>query len=215
MKHFSMEEWVDFLNQMLSASKKHAMESHLRAGCKRCAKTVEVWQRVQQASAMEESYQPPDSVVRIAKAAFAGSQFAREERKSPTLVEVLFDSALQPLVAGARSGASATRQMLFRADPYEVHVNLEAKPDAGRIVITGQLQNLHSPDIRCAGIGVIISNLRGHVVQTITNPSGEFCEEIKNSGGLELKIPGANNAPVIISVPHALGDEPRGMRSVQ
>jgi len=29
MKHFSSEEWIDFVNQVVSASKKQEMEEHL------------------------------------------------------------------------------------------------------------------------------------------------------------------------------------------
>lgn len=98
--------------------------------------------------------------------------------------------------------------MLYRADPYEVHVNIEPKPEGGRILITGQLQDLRHPEVPCRDVPVMLSNLRGHVVQTVTNQSGEFCEEMKYSGDLELKFPGPKNTSVIISLRDALGKLP-------
>jgi hypothetical protein len=208
MKHFTTEECIDFVNQVTSPVKKQAMEKHLEQGCKRCATAISRWQRVRQMAAAEPIYQPPDGSVRIAKAAFTGAGLGRKEAGSGSIVEVLFDSFLQPLVAGARSGVSGTRQMLYRADPYEVHVNIEGKPDSGRVVITGQLQDFRNPNSPCSELPVMISNLRGHVVQTHTNRAGEFCEEIKYSGDLELKFPGPKDSSVIISLRDALGKLP-------
>jgi hypothetical protein len=208
MKHFTTEEWIDFVNQVISPAKKRGMEKHLDEGCKRCAKAVSRWQRVREMVAAEPGYVPPQNSVRMAKAAFAGAGLGRKEGKIGSIVEVLFDSFLQPLVAGARSGVSGTRQMLYRADPYEVHVNIEGKPESGRIVITGQLQDFRHPEAACSELPVMISNLRGHVVQTLTNRAGEFCEEIKYSGDLELKFPGPKDTSVIISLRDALGKLP-------
>lgn len=182
------------------------MEKHLDQGCKRCSKALSLWQRVRQSAMAERAYQPPEGAVRIAKAAFAGSGHQRQAESS--LVEILFDSFLQPAAAGARSVGSGTRQMLYRADPYEVHVNIEPKPEGGRILITGQLQDLRHPEVPCRDVPVMLSNLRGHVVQTVTNQSGEFCEEMKYSGDLELKFPGPKNTSVIISLRDALGKLP-------
>jgi hypothetical protein len=206
MKHFTTEDWIDFVNQVVSASKKREMEQHLGQGCKRCSKAVSIWKRVRENAKEEAAYQPPESSLRIAKAAFAGANLG--SKQAGGLVEVLFDSFLQPLVAGARSASTGTRQMLYRSDPYEVHVNIEAKPQANRILITGQLQDFRHPETPCREVPVMISNLRGHVVQTLTNQSGEFCEEIKYSGDLELKFPGPKDTSVIISLREALGKLP-------
>jgi hypothetical protein len=208
MTHFTTEDWIDFANQVISPSKKQAMEKHLGQGCKRCAKALSTWQRVRQMAATEPKYQPPEGSVRMAKAAWTGAGLGRKKAHAGSLIEVLFDSFLQPLTAGARSGASGSRQMLYRADPYEVHVNIEAKSEGGRVVITGQLQDFRHPQVPCSELPVTISNLRGHVVQALTNQSGEFCEEVKNSGDLELKFPGPKDTSVIISLRDALGKIP-------
>ena len=95
--------------------------------------------------------------------------------------------------------------MLYRADPYQVDVSIERKPGANRLIVTGQLQNSHQPDVPCRDVPVMISNLRGNVVQTLTNEFGEFREEIRDSGDLELVFTGTDDKPVIISLRDALG----------
>jgi predicted anti-sigma-YlaC factor YlaD len=198
MKHFSAEEWIDFVNQVVSDSKRQEMEEHLGEDCKRCSKTVSVWQRVRRTAKSERNYQPPKDIIRIAEAAFAGSRLPEVQKRANSLVEMLFDSFLQPAVEGARSSSTGTRQMLYRADPFQIDLQLEAQPGGRCIVVTGQLLNFSHPEILGNNVPVMLSNLRGHVIQTVTNQFGEFRESIETSGDLELMFPGANDKPVVI-----------------
>jgi len=208
MKHFTTEEWIDFANEAVAKSTRQEMERHLEEGCPRCKKTVSLWQKVRQTAKSAADCQPAENAVRIAKAGFAGNRLYGKRAKAPGLVEVLFDSFLQPLAAGARSSDSGIRQMLYRAEPYQVDLHIEAKPGANKIVVTGQLLDLRNPDLPGRDVPVVISNLRGHVVQRVTNEFGEFREEIRSSSDLELKFLGENEKAVIISLRDALGDLP-------
>jgi hypothetical protein len=205
MKHFTTEEWIDFVNDAVAKSRRQDMEGHLDEGCQRCKKTLSLWQKVRQTAKSAAESRPPESAVRIAKAGFSGAHVAAKPAKTPGLVEVLFDSFLQPLAAGARSSESIIRQMLYRTEPYQVDLHIEAKIGANKIVVTGQLLDLHNPDNPGKDVPVVISNLRGHVVQTVTNEFGEFREEIRTSSDLELKLLGDNEKAVIISLRNALG----------
>jgi hypothetical protein len=206
MKHFSTEEWVDFVNQIVTTGQRQAMQKHLATGCKRCMETVSLWQKVSNAAAAEASYQPSTSTVRLAKAAFATAGMAQVKQKSQGLIEILFDSFLQPAVAGARSVVIGTRQMLYRADPYQIDIQIEPKPGSNRLVITGQLLDLSHPGVIGRDIQVTLSNHRGHSVVAATNQFGEFSGEIENSGDLELSIPGNGEQPIVISLRNALGN---------
>jgi hypothetical protein len=207
MKHFSTEEWVDFVNQMVTTGQKQAIEKHLATGCNRCMETVSLWQKVSKTASREASYQPSTDT---AKAAFATAGMAAAKQKSQGLIEVLFDSFLQPAIAGARSVVIGTRQMLYRADPYQIDIQIEPKPGSNRLVITGQLLDLSHPGIIGHDIQVILSNHRGHSVIAATNQFGEFSGEIENSGDLELSIPGNAEQPIVISLRNALGNMPGG-----
>jgi hypothetical protein len=208
MKHFTTEEWVDFANELVGVSQRKKMDQHLEEGCSRCKKTLSLWQKVRQAAQSAAECLPPEHAVRIAKAAFTAARLQGTAARVPVLVEVLFDSFLQPLVQGARSSASGTRQMLYRAEPYQVDLQIEVKPGANKLVVTGQLLALRNPDAPGRDVAVTISNLRGDVVQTVTNEFGEFREEIMSSSDLELKLPGENEKAVIISLRDALGRLP-------
>ena len=210
MKHFSSEEWVDFVKQMVTTGQQEAMQMHLATGCKRCKEAVSLWQKVSKTAAAEASYQPSLDSVRLAKAAFAASGMAQPKKKSQGFIEVLFDSFLQPAMAGARSVVIGTRQMLYRADPYQIDIQIEPKPGSNRLVITGQLLDLSDPGVIGRDIKVTLSNRRGNTVVAPTNQFGEFSGEIENSGDLELSIPGDGEQPIVISLRNALGNSPGG-----
>jgi hypothetical protein len=205
MKHFKTEDWVDFANEVISEKKREAMRKHLD-GCKECTEKANLWERVRKAAAAEANYQPPLSEVRIAKAAFAGAGLTAQQREQGSGVTVLFDSFLQPLMAGARSVGLGTRQMLYRADPFQIDVQIEPKPDGDRLMVTGQLLDVSSPGIVGRDVQITLSTHHGSVIQTTTNQFGEFRGEIENTGDLELSFPGQGQRAIVISLRNPLGN---------
>lgn len=208
MEHFTTEKWIDFVNQVVTEDKKVLMEKHLGQGCKRCMKTVSMWQKVRQSAAAEGSYQPPEVSVRLAKAAFAGAGMKGQTKEAGSRIKVLFDSFLQPVFEGARSAGATTRQMLYRADPFQIDVQVEVKPGGSRIVVTGQLLDLSRPEIIARDTRILLSNMRGQVVHTVVNEFGEFSGEIDNSGDLQMTFASPGGKPIVISLREALGHLP-------
>jgi hypothetical protein len=208
MEHFTTEKWIDFVNQVVGAGEKQLMENHLKEGCKQCMETVSLWQRVRNSAAVEAIYQPPDSAVRHAKAAFAAAGLTGQRKGAGSRVKVLFDSFLQPVFEGARSAGTTTRQMLYRADPFQIDVQVEAKPGGSRIVVTGQLLDLSNPEIIARETRILLSNMRGQVVHIVANEFGEFSGEVDNSGDLRMTFVGPGGKPIVISLRDALGHLP-------
>jgi hypothetical protein len=206
MEHFTTEKWIDFVNQAADINQKQLMEQHLKQGCKSCMKTVSLWQRVRQSASLEANYQPPEDAVRIAKAAFAGSALAGKRKGAGSRIKVLFDSFLQPVFEGARSAGAGTRQMLYRADPFQIDVQVETKPGGNRIVVTGQLLDLSNPSVMGRDVRIILSNMRGQVANAITNQFGEFSGEVENSGDLQMTFATNSVQPIVISLRDALGN---------
>jgi hypothetical protein len=207
MKHFTSQEWIDFVNQENSPKQQEAMKKHLGTSCRQCMGTVALWQKLHNTAAMEAMYQPPEADVRIAKAAFAAAGAARRNEKS-SFVEVMFDSFLQPLLAGARSSGVGIRQMLYRADPYQIDIQIESRPEGNRLAVTGQLLDVSSPGVVGRDVKITLSNHRGNVIHTVTNQFGEFRGEIENTGDLELSFPGQGEKSIVISLRNALGKLP-------
>jgi hypothetical protein len=205
MRHFSAAEWIDFVRQVVRTIRKEKMKEHLEQGCERCSKTVSLWRRVRQTAATEANYVLAGNAVRIVKASFPGSSLTQEQEWWDSMAELVFDSFLRPVFEGTRSSTTRTRQMLYRADPIQIDLLIEPQAGGRSVVVTGQLLDLRHPEIVGHNLQVTLSNLRGRVVQAKTNQFGEFCQEIENSGNLELKFHGANNKPVVISLRDNLG----------
>ena len=205
MEHFATEKWIDFVNQAVDTNEKQLMERHLQQGCKRCRKTVSLWQKVRQSAASEANYQPPEHAVRLARAAFAEAGLAGQRKGAGSRIKLLFDSFLQPAFEGARSAGAGTRQMLYRADPFQIDIQVEAAAGRNRIVVTGQLLNLSNPGILDEGTKIALSNMRGKVVNAMTNQFGEFSGEIENSGDLQMTFANPSSRPIVISLRDALG----------
>jgi len=102
--------------------------------------------------------------------------------------------------------------MLYRADPFQIDVQVESKNGGNRIVVTGQLLNLSSPGIIGQDAHIALSNMRGQVVNAVTNQFGEFSGEIENSGDLQMTFASPGSSPIVISLRDALGSVPGGER---
>ena len=208
MEHFSVEKWIDFVNQAVTTNERQQMDKHLSLGCRPCQETVSLWQRVRSSAAAEGNYQPSEGAIRIAKAAYASSGLFTSKKGANSNVRLLFDSFLQPMLAGVRSSGAGTRQMLYRADPYQIDVQLELRPGGNRVVVTGQLLNLSNPKLIGTGTRVLVSNMQGDVAHTVANEFGEFSGEVKNSGDLQMTFATPSGEPIVISLREALGRLP-------
>src|SRR6266851_6273367 len=95
-----------------------------------------------------------------------------EQKRPDGLAELLFDSFLQPVLEGVRSSSIGTRQMLYRADPFQIDLLIESQAGGPNVVVTGQLLDLRHPEIVGHDLRVTLSNLRGRVVQAAINQFG-------------------------------------------
>lgn len=206
MKHFKSEEWIDFVNQMTPHKKQEAMREHLETGCKRCMEQVALWQKVRSTATAETKFQPRAEDVRMAKAAYTSAGVGKKQKKASSIVEILFDSFLQPALSGARSTSVGIRQMLYRADSYQIDIQIESMPGNNRQVVTGQIMDVSTPDIVSRGVQITLSNRLGNLVHTVTNEFGEFRGELDNPGDFELSFPGHSEQPITISLRNALGE---------
>jgi hypothetical protein len=196
VKHYRTQEWIDFVNQAATETMQMEMQQHLDSGCKSCADSVAIWQRVRQGVAAEAGYQPPDGIVRMAKAMFAANALA-EGRNA---VSLLFDSFAQPLLAGVRSTSMDARQMLYHAGSFFLHLQISARTDTDRISVMGQLLNPVHPDEVLSEASVVVSNRKGGTFRATTNQFGEFAGEVDRSDSLDFQLPGVAGKEIVVSV---------------
>ena len=142
--------------------------------------------------------------VRVDKAVFVKAGMAAKRQETRSSVQVLFDSFSLPALAGTRSTSMSLREIVYRAEPYQIDLQVEVQPERNRLVVTGQLLDVSHPEKVGLDVPITLSNLRGAVVQTATNQFGEFRGVLENSGNLELSFFGRDGKPIVILLRGAL-----------
>ena len=189
MNHFKAQEWND---RQRTIRKDRALLRERAFG------TLSRWQRVTNAALVEARYQPPEAKVRAVKAAFAKACLASRTDDTGGLIQLLFDSFLQPACPGTRSAATRIRRMLYRAVPYQVDLQIDLERERNRLIVTGQLLDVNRPEIFARDVQVRLSNCGASIAATVTNQFGEFHGEIENSGDLDLSFLGPSGKPIVL-----------------
>src|SRR5260370_26675776 len=202
--HFQALERSDFVNRIAPDGPQKAIQKHRGTRRNPFVETGSQWRKVAKAATVEASYQPSVERVRMVKAAFATAGFTPMRQETGGLIQQLYDSFSQSALPGTRSAAMRIRQMLYRADPYQIDLQIELQREQNRFVITGQLVDLTHPEMVGREVQVMLSDGLEDVVYTVTNQFGEFRGEVKNSGGLEISFLGRGGKPIAILLRGAL-----------
>src|SRR5260370_25478788 len=134
MKHFSAGGWSDLVSHAAAGGRQKGMQKHLRARRQNYAQTAALWRKVADAAMVEASYQPATEKVRFVKAAFTLARSGARRQKTATAIQLLYDSFSQPVPAGIRSAHKRVRQLLYRAEPYQIDLRLELQTESNRLV---------------------------------------------------------------------------------
>lgn len=191
MRQFKTERATDFVNKVVSKNTKRYMEKHLGQGAETCSQALSVLRPISTVANAKRKHQTPGRAHR---------DLELGPIEACSLPKALFDSFL--LFEGARSTGAGARRMLYRADPYQIDLQVEMSADQSTLVITGQVLDSRQSGFLGRDVLVVISNLRGQVVLTMADQFGEFRKEIPDSDNLELFFLGLTDHPFTI----ALGD---------
>ncbi len=204
MKHFNVVGWSDFVNHSADGGGQVVVQGHRGVRRKNRVQTAALWQKVANAEVVEARYQPAPEKVRFVKAAFALAGLAAKRQEMGGVIQLLYDSFSQPLTVGIRSAPRRIRQLLYRAEPYQIDLQIELRPEGNRLVVTGQLLDVSRPEMVGRDVQVMLSDGLEYMVNTVTNEFGEFRAEVENSGDLELSLLGPGGKPIVVLVRGAL-----------
>jgi hypothetical protein len=188
MRHYSLEEWVDFARNVVREDEKVEMQSHLQTGCTECSKELGMWQRLQRVARRESAYTPSEGAVRTVNASFVNRLTGQSSRAKSLVASLLFDSFRTPLLSGVRSSGSASQQLLYGAGDYRIDVRIEPQIDSERVVLIGQVLNSADPDARLSGAPVSLLKGRKILAESVTSEFGEFQIECELQGGIRLVV---------------------------
>jgi hypothetical protein len=186
MQHFSEQAWADFVRGVSKSETKANIESHLARGCCDCGATSDVWNQLQTIVSNEKSYMPPESAVRMVKLEFVTTN---SQEQASVLANLLFDTFVQPLAAGIRSGAAVARQLVYEAEGLTVDLRLDSQSPSGKILVVGQVLDQRLPRVSPRGVSIALWTPKGQpFLEVSPNESGEFQLEVNAQDDLRLLI---------------------------
>src|SRR5947208_11780208 len=114
---------------------------------------------------------------------------------------LVFDSFLEPSLAGVRSLHPTPRQLLYESDILVADLLLEGQEDSQRITLTGQVLDTVKRKPQLGGVPIVIQGERGLMGIIKTNQWGEFHFEFAPEPGITLEIKARENFWVSAGLP--------------
>jgi len=114
---------------------------------------------------------------------------------------LVFDSFLQPSLAGVRSSHPTVRRLLYESDSLVADLSLEVQADSQRIMVVGQVVDASKPEPQLSSIPVVLQGLAGLLGIARTNEWGEFRFEFNFEPGVSLEIAPRENYWVSVGLP--------------
>jgi len=200
--HFSGQSWVDLLRGINRPEPGENIKAHIAAGCPSCKAAHDSWSRITRFAANEESYTPPENLVRLVKLGIAG-KVAPEPHKW-TLANLVFDSFAQPLPAGVRSGALRVWQVIYEAEGLTVDLHFGRRNQSKAMHIVGQVFDKQAAQALQDRATVELSTEHEQLVATApVTGLGEFYLEfeVKDHLWLSVKSAGRNTVRIPLTNP--------------
>jgi len=173
MKHFDISDWTDFARGVTADIDRSAMEVHVTSGCRRCRKTLELVERLVASTRADSRYDPPEPVVRCAKAI---SFLLRPQRStvSRLVARLVYDSFRDPAPVGLRAQDRVSRHTVYEAGNFSLDLRLEQQKGSPLATLVGQLTNRRDPESALAEAPVVLMARKDIVAQAVYNRFGEF-----------------------------------------
>jgi hypothetical protein len=205
MKCPSFENLIAFAQRRATDELTESIAAHLATGCAKCCADRAWYESVKSITASDTSQDAPQWVLKRALKVFE-ARAARNtlvERLGRAVASLVFDSLSRPSLAGARAFEAADRQLLYRANDYNIDLQLAAANDC-RAELTGQI--LRDGEFKFESVIGVECNLlcEGRkILSTNTNRFGEFSISGLERGRYDLQIETDELSITIIGLPVA------------
>ena len=157
---------LDYLDGTLSQDEEGFLRQHLGQTCVNCEENLELlrWTIESGATPLEN---PPPETLEMAKAIAA--------YEPPGELELIYDSALEPLAAGVRSLVTESRRLVWRISGFEIELQVEVLKDQ-RLALVGEIRAVNGKN-RVADLEVILVSEEHDDLQVRTDEHGQFLIE--------------------------------------
>ncbi len=201
----TFENLIEFADNESPSAEKLAVADHVGL-CNACQTTLAWYRGIVETARHDTSFDPPVWETRRAVGLFADARDAAARRGIRGLISrlvgsLVFDSnaaMATDMVPARSSAATATRQLLYQADPYDIDLLISGELGAPDVVVTGQV--LASDVDAFEGVAGLTVELErdGRVVGTIeTSEFGEFTLGGVAPGSYTLRLAGSSREIVL------------------
>ena len=182
--HLSPLTALDFLAGRLSEQEQDFWTSHL-ATCNNCTQELDRWRQIQTDLKRSHLKNAPDPDLEKVLDIFPRPRTEAGSVVRTILAAVIFDSAIELQVAGARGVTSGARQVVLRAEEFDIHVKIWGEQDRRQML--GQLLPRSGENfVQAARFHLLRNGER--LETTVVDEIGEFHFTDVPDGDLSLQI---------------------------
>jgi len=181
--HLKPENALDLLEKRLDKVHELSWNQHLQ-GCKDCAKILDQWRELRSGLKRSHLRSAPNDDLRQAELLFRSAPEPGASKLRRVLAAVIFDSFLEPALAGAR-GSGTSRQLVLHSEILDIHVKIWG--EHGHRQLMGQLM-LHTNDRFGEQVHCHLLQKGKRVDTTTIEDLGEFHFTRVPDGELTLEI---------------------------
>ncbi len=167
---------VDFLRGQGSDAQREGIAAHLATGCQECSRRQRWLSEVLHLTSQDDSFEFSEAVIARVIAQFKGWVARDRTPLRQMIAQLIFDSFFPGTLAEARDGSSssASRQMLFRVDGYDIDLRFELSEAADGEDLIGQIMAEDQARAELAPMSVELQGAHATPTQTLTNARGIF-----------------------------------------
>jgi|SRR5579862_9071564 len=134
--HLSSEVALDFVEERLPEDQKTFWNQHLEL-CMECAADISRWRELESALRRSHLKSAPKESVANAVQIMSTQPVKSGSTSRSLLASIIFDSFLEPAMAGVRGASAAARQLVMRAEEFDIHIKVWGEPEHRQML--GQL----------------------------------------------------------------------------
>ena len=182
--HLNSETALDFLEGRLEKEQETFWNQHLQ-GCGECRQNVGQWRQLGNDLQRFHLESAPDHDLKNAIHIFPQQPETARPKLRQVLAATMFDNFREPAFAGARGVAGAARQLVLRAEEFDIHIKIWGEQD--HLQMLGQLLSRIGDDFVQATRFHLLQN--GETLETTGGDElGEFHFTEVPEGDLSLQI---------------------------
>ena len=134
--HLSPEIALDWIDGRLAKGQENFWRDHLEL-CKECTRDVEGWRELKTNLRRPHLRSASGETIQQVTQIFRPAPPKTESRLRQVMASLIFDSFLDPALAGARGTSVSARQLVMRAEEFDIHIKIWGDPDHRQML--GQL----------------------------------------------------------------------------